>query len=62
MEAQGLNLTGADIKAAALGAAFLAKGEGQIISMGHVLAATQREMAKHGQTMRLSLATEARRA
>jgi ATPase family associated with various cellular activities (AAA) len=59
--ADGLNLTGADIKAAALGAAFLARTEGSIITMRHVLAATQRELAKHGQAMRLPLA-EAKRA
>ncbi len=59
--ADGLNMTGADIKAAALGAAFLARTEGSIITMRHVLAATQRELAKHGQSMRLPLA-EARRA
>lgn len=59
--ADGLNMTGADIKAAALGAAFLARTEGSLITMRHVLAATQRELAKHGQSMRLPLA-EAKRA
>jgi ATPase family associated with various cellular activities (AAA) len=56
MLAEKLPLTGADIKAAALSAAFLARGEGSVIAMRHVLVATQREMAKHGQTMRLPLA------
>ncbi len=54
--AERLSLTGADIKAAALGAAFLACAEGSTITMRHVLAATQREMAKHGQAMRVPLA------
>ncbi len=61
MLANGLSLTGAHIKAAALGAAFLARAEGDTIRMRHVLAASQREMAKHGQAMRLAL-TEARTA
>jgi hypothetical protein len=59
--AAALNMTGADIKAAALGAAFLARADGSRITMAHVLAATQRELAKHGQAMRLPLA-EAKRA
>jgi SpoVK/Ycf46/Vps4 family AAA+-type ATPase len=54
--ADKLSLNGADIKAAALGAAFLARAEGTPIRMAHVLAATQREMAKHGQALRLPLA------
>jgi hypothetical protein len=55
MLAERLSLTGADIKAAALGAAFLACAEGSPIAMRHVLAATQREMAKHGQSMRVPI-------
>jgi SpoVK/Ycf46/Vps4 family AAA+-type ATPase len=51
--AERMTLTGADIKSAALGAAFLARGEAQKISMRHVLAAVQREMAKRGQVLRL---------
>lgn len=54
--AERLSMTGADIKAAALGAAFLARAQGMTIQMPHVLAAAQREMAKHGQAMRLSIA------
>jgi SpoVK/Ycf46/Vps4 family AAA+-type ATPase len=48
-----ITLTGADIKSAALGAAFLARGENSRIGMRHVLAAVQREMAKRGQVLRL---------
>jgi hypothetical protein len=51
--AEQLTLTGADIKAAALGAAFLARAEGSRITMRHLLAAVQRELAKRGQVMRL---------
>jgi hypothetical protein len=51
--AERLTLTGADIKAAALNAAFLARGEGSRIGMRHVLSAAQREMAKRGQVLRL---------
>jgi hypothetical protein len=51
--AERLTLTGADIKAAALGAAFLARGEGSRIGMRHILAAAQREMAKRGHVLRL---------
>jgi hypothetical protein len=47
-----LNMTGADIKAAALGAAFLARAEGTRISMKHVIHAARREMAKHGMVLR----------
>ena len=46
--AERLQLTGADIKAAALGAAFLARAEGERIGMRHVLAAAQRELTKQG--------------
>ena len=46
--AQRLAMTGADIKAAALSAAFLARAEGTRIGMRHVLAAARREMTKHG--------------
>lgn len=50
--AQKLNLTGADIAAAALGAAFLARAEGRRICMRHVLHAARREMSKHGMVAR----------
>jgi hypothetical protein len=43
-----LNMTGAEIKGTALGAAFMARAEGSRIGMRHVLAAAQREMAKQG--------------
>jgi hypothetical protein len=51
--AEQLTLTGADIKSAALSAAFLARAEGSRIAMRHLLAAVQRELAKRGQVMRL---------
>lgn len=47
-----LNLTGADIKSAALGAAFLARQEGSTIQMKHVRGAVAREMTKQGQLLR----------
>jgi hypothetical protein len=47
-----LNMTGADIKSAALAAAFLARSEGSRIGMRHVLEAASREMAKHGVVLR----------
>jgi MoxR-like ATPase len=53
--AERLGMTGAEIKATALAAAFLARGEGVRIAMRHVLAAAQREMAKQGQRLRLPL-------
>ncbi len=53
--ADRLALTGADIKSAALGAAFLAKAEGSRVGMTHVLAAVQREMTKHGMVLRKPL-------
>ena len=48
-------MTGADIKASALGAAFLAKAEGERIGMRHVLAAAQREITKRGLVLRAPL-------
>jgi ATPase family associated with various cellular activities (AAA) len=48
------DLTGAGIKAAALAAAFLARTDGTRIEMTHVLAATRRELEKHGKVMRTS--------
>lgn len=50
--AEKLPLTGADIKIAALGAAFLARSAGTRIGMSHVLAAARRELAKHGTVLR----------
>ena len=50
-----LNMTGAEIKGTALGAAFMARAEGTRIGMRHVLAAAQREMAKQGLRLRLPL-------
>jgi hypothetical protein len=47
-----LTMTGADIKAAALGAAFRARSEGSRITMRHILAAARREMTKHGVALR----------
>jgi SpoVK/Ycf46/Vps4 family AAA+-type ATPase len=47
-----LTMTGADIKASALGAAFLARTEGRRIGMRHILHATRRELAKHGVVVR----------
>jgi SpoVK/Ycf46/Vps4 family AAA+-type ATPase len=54
--AERLQMTGADIKAAALSAAFLARSEGSRIGMRHVLAAAQRELVKHGTPLRVKLA------
>jgi SpoVK/Ycf46/Vps4 family AAA+-type ATPase len=52
--AQKLTLTGAEIKNAALGAAFLARaeGDGTRIEMRHVLHAARREMSKRGIVLR----------
>jgi len=50
-----LNMTGAEIKGTALGAAFMARADGTRIGMRHVLAAAQREMAKQGLRLRLPL-------
>jgi len=50
-----LSMTGAEIKATALGAAFMARAEGGRIGMRHILAAAQREMAKQGLRLRLPL-------
>ncbi len=50
-----LTLTGASIKSAALGAAFLARAAGSRITMEHVLAAVRRETAKQGGVYRAHL-------
>jgi hypothetical protein len=50
--ADRLNLTGADIKTASLGAAFLAQAAGSLITMEHVLNSVRRQMSKHGHVLR----------
>ncbi len=50
--ADRLTMTGADIKGAAMAAAFLAHAEGTKIGMPHVMHAVSRELAKHGQVLR----------
>jgi SpoVK/Ycf46/Vps4 family AAA+-type ATPase len=50
--AANLNMTGAEIKSAALAAAFRARAEGTRIAMPHVMGAARREMAKHGMVLR----------
>jgi hypothetical protein len=50
--ADKLTLTGAEIKNAALGAAFLSRGQGTRIGMDQILAAVRREMAKQGLVLR----------
>ena len=55
MLAEKLTMTGAEIKSAALSAAFLARAEGSRIGMRHLVAAAKREMAKHGVTLRVDL-------
>lgn len=50
--AKKLPVTGADIKNAAIGAAFLAKSEGVRIRLGHIVYAARREMLKQGIAIR----------
>jgi SpoVK/Ycf46/Vps4 family AAA+-type ATPase len=50
--ANKLNMTGADITATALGAAFLACRDGARIGMSHVLHAARRQMNKQGIAIR----------
>jgi len=50
--ADKLNMTGADIKATTLAAAFLAKAEGARIRTEHLLHAARREMTKQGTAWR----------
>jgi hypothetical protein len=45
-------MNGASIKAAALGAAFLARAEGNRITTQHIIHATRRELAKYGIVVR----------
>ena len=51
--AHKLTMTGADITAAALNAAFLARSRQSRITMDHILHAVRREMTKHGVVVRL---------
>lgn len=57
--AEHLELNGAQIKAIALGAAFLARNEGTTINMQHLELAAARELAKHGQRLRRPFAKPA---
>jgi SpoVK/Ycf46/Vps4 family AAA+-type ATPase len=50
--AERVPMTGAEIKLAALNAAFLARALSQKIGLPHVLEAVRRELAKKGQTLR----------
>jgi AAA+ superfamily predicted ATPase len=50
--ADRLNLTGADIKSAALSAAFLAQAAGSLINMDHIMNSVRRQMTKHGHVLR----------
>jgi SpoVK/Ycf46/Vps4 family AAA+-type ATPase len=47
-----LEMTGAEIKAVALSAAFLARSEGRLITTDHLLSAARRELAKRGAVLR----------
>jgi AAA+ superfamily predicted ATPase len=57
--AEHLDLNGAQIKAIALGAAFLARNESTTINMDHIELATARELAKRGQRLRRPFAQAA---
>jgi SpoVK/Ycf46/Vps4 family AAA+-type ATPase len=50
--AERLEMTGADIKASAMAAAFLARSQGTRIEMAHLLHAARRELAKRGAVLR----------
>jgi SpoVK/Ycf46/Vps4 family AAA+-type ATPase len=50
--AQRLDMTGAEIKLAAMGAAFLARSQNVRIGMAHVLHAARRELSKRGVIVR----------
>jgi hypothetical protein len=50
--AEQVPLTGAEIKAVTLAAAYLARGRGDLIGMEHVLAAARDELAKRGSVLR----------
>ena len=49
---RSLTMTGAEIKSAALGAAFMARAGNEIIDTEHLLAAARRELAKKGTVVR----------
>ena len=51
-----LELTGAEIAAVALNAAFEARAAGERIGAGHVLDAARRELGKRGGVLRLEAA------
>jgi SpoVK/Ycf46/Vps4 family AAA+-type ATPase len=51
--AHKMTMTGAEITAAALSAAFLARAQGTRICMHHVLHAARREMSKNGTVVRM---------
>jgi SpoVK/Ycf46/Vps4 family AAA+-type ATPase len=53
--AEKLTMTGAEIKASALSAAFLAHAEGTRIGMRHIIAAARRELTKQGVVLRSPL-------
>jgi hypothetical protein len=55
-----LDLTGAEIKSVALSAAFLARGQGRLITTGHLLDAARRELAKRGAVLRTESPAAAR--
>jgi SpoVK/Ycf46/Vps4 family AAA+-type ATPase len=57
--AQQLDLTGAGIKASALGAAFLARTNGTPIATPHLVAAARRELEKQGVVVRAGQLREA---
>jgi len=57
--AEEMDLNGAQIKAIALGAAFLARSAGTLIGMEQIETSALREYAKQGQLMRSSLTREA---
>ena len=50
--AQSLTMTGAEIKSAALAAAFMARARDELVSAEHVLVAARRELAKRGAVLR----------
>jgi hypothetical protein len=60
--ASALELTGAEIKAIALAAAFTARARDELITTSHVLDAARREMGKRGAVMRAELPGPAERA
>ena len=49
--AEGLDVTGAQIKFAVLGAMFIARRGGQDLSIAHLLRGLERELAKEGRAL-----------